>query len=122
MRLVRYPIEPLDSNSIGKAFVITCFGESHGKCVSVVIDGCPAGLPISEGEIQAELDKRTAGMPSELVPRREEDKVEIISGVFQGRSTGAPICLLIRNRRFDSAPYKEFRTKPRPGQGARALC
>ena len=77
-------------NSLGKLFTITSFGESHGRCVGVTIDGCPAGLPFTEAEIQKELDKRKAGTSAATTTRVEEDKVEIFSGVFNGVTTGAP--------------------------------
>ncbi|MEM3464681.1 MAG: chorismate synthase [Candidatus Bathyarchaeia archaeon] len=102
-------------NSFGKAFVITCFGESHGKCIGVVIDGCPAGLQLSEQDIQKELDKRKPGASILSTPRAEEDKAEILSGVFNGFTTGAPICIVIRNENADSGNYEIMREKPRPG-------
>lgn len=102
-------------NSFGKAFVITCFGESHGKCVGLIIDGCPAGLPLSEKDIQTELDKRKPGTTSISTPRVEEDKAEILSGVFRGYTTGAPICIIVWNKSIDSEPYEEIKAKPRPG-------
>jgi chorismate synthase len=105
----------LGHNSFGKAFVITCFGESHGKCVGVVIDGCPAGLPLSEQDIQTELDKRKPSASSLSTPRIEEDKAEILSGVFDGYTTGAPICIIVWNKSIDSEPYETLKEKPRPG-------
>lgn len=102
-------------NSFGKAFAITCFGESHGKCVGIVIDGCPAGLPLSEKDIQTELDKRKPGATSISTPRVEEDKAEILSGIFKGHTTGAPICIIVWNKNIESEPYEEVRTKLRPG-------
>jgi len=105
----------LNGNSIGKALVLTCFGESHGKCVGAVIDGCPAGLPISEREIQAELEKRRPGFTDVSTPRIEQDTVEILSGVYNGFATGAPICMLVQNQDVDSRPYELIRNKPRPG-------
>ncbi|MCL0091700.1 chorismate synthase [Dehalococcoidales bacterium] len=97
-------------NSFGKLFTITSFGESHGRCVGITIDGCPAGLPITEGDIQRELDKRKPG-----AARVEEDKVELLSGIFNGFTTGAPICLLIWNKDIDSSEYEKNRFLPRPG-------
>ena len=102
-------------NSIGKCFVLTCFGESHGQCVGVIIDGCPPGLPISTRDIQIEVDKRRPISDRISTPRKEEDKVELLSGVFNGNTTGAPICILVRNREVESETYDEFRWKPRPG-------
>jgi len=103
------------NNSIGDLFTITCFGESHGDCVGVVIDGCPAGLPVVEEDIQKEVDKRKPGKSAGSTRRIEEDKVEIVSGVFEGHSTGAPICMVIRNKDTDSSYYKENRYLLRPG-------
>ncbi|MDJ0270346.1 MAG: chorismate synthase [Aigarchaeota archaeon] len=102
-------------NILGERFVVVSFGESHGRCVGVVVDGCPAGLGISEEEIQAELDKRKPGQSIVTTTRREEDRVEILSGVFEGRTTGAPICMLIWNRDVDSSPYRAILNTPRPG-------
>ncbi len=101
-------------NSFGKLFTITSFGESHGRCVGTVIDGCPAGLPISEEDIQREVDKRKPTSPI-ATTRAEEDKVEILSGVFDRRTTGAPICLLIWNKDIDSSEYERTRYLLRPG-------
>ena len=103
------------SNSFGTLFSITSFGESHGKCVGVVIDGCPAGLPITESEIQKEVDKRKPGVSVASTTRAEADKVEVLSGVFNGVATGAPLCLLIRNKDADSSQYEKMRFLPRPG-------
>jgi chorismate synthase len=105
----------LAGNTFGKEFAITCFGESHGKCVGVVIDGCPAGLPVEESEVQKELDKRIPKGSGIVSARLEEDKVEILSGVFEGFTTGAPICMLVWNKQVDSSAYEEIKDKPRPG-------
>jgi chorismate synthase len=102
-------------NSFGKLFNITSFGESHGRCVGVVIDGCPAGLSITKDDIQREVDKRRPGTSAASTARAEEDKVEILSGIFDGYTTGAPICLLIWNRDIDSSEYEKTRFLPRPG-------
>ena len=102
-------------NSIGKIFTITSFGESHGNCVGIIIDGCPAGLPVTAEDIQREVDKRRPGVWVAATARAEEDKVEILSGVFNGRTTGAPVCLLIWNRDIDSSEYEKIRFLPRPG-------
>ena len=102
-------------NSLGSLFTITSFGESHGRCVGTIVDGCPAGLPITEEDIQKEVDKRRAGESVAATSRLEADKVEILSGVSDGFTTGAPICLLIWNRDVDSAEYEKIRFKPRPG-------
>ncbi|MFC2059857.1 chorismate synthase [Chloroflexota bacterium] len=102
-------------NSLGKQFTITSFGESHGRCVGVTIDGCPAGLPITDGDIQREVDKRRPGTSMIATSRMEEDRVEILSGTFNGYTTGAPICLLIWNKDIDSSDYEKMRFLPRPG-------
>lgn len=105
----------LGNNSIGKEFAITCFGESHGKCIGVVVDGCPAGLPLSEQDIQKELDKRIPPKLDIVSARREEDKVEILSGVFNGFTTGAPICMLVWNKEAIPSEYDLIKDTPRPG-------
>jgi len=105
----------LARNSIGKEFAVTSFGESHGKCVGVVIDGCPAGLPLSEKDIQAELDRRIPAQPKIVSGRIEKDKVEILSGVFNGFTTGAPIAMLVANKEADSSDYEAIKDLPRPG-------
>jgi chorismate synthase len=91
------------------------FGESHGKCVGVVIDGCPPGLPLNEQDIQPELDLRKPGQSIVSSQRMEEDRVEIMSGVFNGRTTGAPIMMMIRNVDKDSKSYEAINSTPRPG-------
>lgn len=94
--------------------MMTVFGESHGDVIGVILDGCPAGLPLSPEDIQKEVDKRKP--TGELSTSRiEVDKVELKSGVFRGRTTGAPLCMLVRNLDVDSTVYEEFRFKPRPG-------
>ncbi|MEM2876017.1 MAG: chorismate synthase, partial [Candidatus Bathyarchaeia archaeon] len=105
----------MSGNSIGKAFVVTCFGESHGKLIGVTIDGGPAGLEISLDEIQRELDKRKPGVNEYVTSRAEEDRAELVSGVFNGKTTGAPITITVCNRDVDSSPYEESRDTPRPG-------
>lgn len=105
----------LGSNSIGKEFVVTCFGESHGRCVGVVIDGCPAGLHLNEEDIQKELDKRLPKKEEIVSARREEDAVEILSGIYEGFTTGAPICVLVWNKEVISDDYDAIRHTPRPG-------
>jgi len=103
-------------NSFGRLFTVTSFGESHGRCVGAVVDGCPAGLAISENDIQKELDRRKPGGSIAATARAEEDKVEILSGIYNGTTTGAPICLVIWNRDVDSSQYEKVRFLPRPGQ------
>ena len=87
----------MSGSSFGKIFRITTWGESHGAAVGVVIDGCPAGLPLTENEIQAFLDRRRPGQSKYTTKRMESDSVEILSGVFEGKTTGTPISLLVRN-------------------------
>lgn len=102
-------------NSLGKLFTVTSFGESHGRCIGVIIDGCPAGLPLTETNIQIELDKRKPGTGVASTRRAEEDKVEILSGVFKRRTTGTPLCLLIWNKDTDSGAYEQMKNIVRPG-------
>jgi chorismate synthase len=100
---------------IGERFACMSFGESHGKCVGMVVDGCPAGLQLDETDIQSLLDLRKPGETVITTQRKEEDKVEILSGVFNGFTTGAPICMLIWNKEHDSRSYESLVTIPRPG-------
>jgi chorismate synthase len=102
-------------NSFGHNFRITTFGESHGKSLGVVIDGCPPGLPLSEGDIQPFLDRRRPGKGPLESPRKEPDRVEILSGLFQGKTTGAPIALLVVNRDIREEDYDELEEIFRPG-------
>jgi len=105
----------LGANSIGKEFVVTCFGESHGKCVGTVIDGCPAGLPLTKEDLQCELNKRIPTNREIVSARREADIVELLSGTYEGFTTGAPICALVWNKEILSSDYAEIQDKPRPG-------
>jgi chorismate synthase len=105
----------VSSNSFGRLFKITTFGESHGKAVGVVIDGCPAGLSLTHEEIDLELKKRSPGQSPFTSPRKEEDKVEILSGLFEGKTTGAPIALLIANKDVDTSKYEPIKDILRPG-------
>ncbi len=102
-------------NSIGKEFVVTSFGESHGKVVGVVVDGCPAGLPLSEADFQEELDRRIPAEPKIVSARVEKDKAQILSGVFNGLTTGAPIALIVENKETQSSDYEAIKDLPRPG-------
>lgn len=102
-------------NSIGKQFAITSFGESHGKCIGVLVDGCPAGLPLSEKDIQIDLDKRIPSQTEIVSGRIEEDVAEILTGVFNGFTTGAPICVLVRNKDVITDEYNAIKYTPRPG-------
>jgi chorismate synthase len=104
----------LAGNSTGKAFTVTTFGESHGKIVGVVIDGCPAGLPLSEADIQVELDSRIPADPKIVSKRREKDVANILSGVFNGFTTGAPIAMTVENKETASADYEDIKNLPRP--------
>lgn len=103
------------SNSFGSHFRFTTFGESHGKVIGVVIDGCPSGLSLSEEDIGHELLLRAPGQNSFTSPRKEKDHVEIVSGLFEGVTTGAPITMLIRNRDADSSKYTAMKDILRPG-------
>lgn len=101
-------------NSFGKLFRVTTWGESHGAAVGVVIDGCPSNVPFDLAEIQAELDRRRPGQSDIVTPRKEEDRVEVLAGVFEGRTTGTPISLLVRNADQRPGAYDEMREKFRP--------
>ncbi len=103
------------ANTFGKLFTVTSFGESHGRCIGAVVDGCPAGLPLEEGDIQADLDRRRPGAGPASTTRSEADRVEILSGTYEGRTTGAPICMLVWNSDTDSTWYLQNRFRPRPG-------
>jgi chorismate synthase len=107
----------LSGNSFGQLFRITTWGESHGKALGVVIDGCPPLLELSAEDIQKELDRRRPGRGKGSSPRHEKDRVEILSGVFEGRTTGTPISLLVWNEDVDSGPYEELKSVFRPGHG-----
>jgi chorismate synthase len=102
-------------NVFGQMFRITTWGESHGRAVGVVVDGLPAGLPFSEADIQKELDRRRPGQSEVSTPRREADKVEILSGVFEGMSTGTPVSMLVWNSDARSLAYDAIKDTPRPG-------
>jgi len=105
----------LPGSSIGQRLVLTSFGESHGRCVGAVLDGCPAGLELEESDIQKMLDLRRPGQSLVSTQRKEDDQVEILSGVFRGYTTGAPIATIIWNKDHDSRAYSELKTKMRPG-------
>lgn len=105
----------MGSNSFGTLFKITTWGESHGKAIGVVIDGCPAGLELAEEEIDRELSFRRPGFNPHTSARKEEDKAEILSGVFEGKTTGAPISIVIYNRDVQSASYNAIKELFRPG-------
>lgn len=102
-------------NSFGTIFKITTWGESHGKALGVVIDGCPAGLSLCEKDIQVFLDRRRPGKSKITTPRKEADEVEILSGVFEGKTTGTPLSLLVKNTSQISADYSAIASYYRPG-------
>ena len=105
----------MSGNTFGTLFAVTNFGESHGPAIGCVVDGCPPGLPLAEADIQADLDRRRPGTSRHVTQRREADTVEILSGVWQGRTTGTPIALLIRNTDQRSSDYGAIAEQFRPG-------
>ena len=105
----------MSGNTLGTLFRVTSFGESHGPAIGCVVDGCPPGMELSAADIQRELDRRKPGTSRHVTQRREPDTVEILSGVFEGRTTGTPIGLLIRNEDQRSKDYGEIAAKFRPG-------
>jgi chorismate synthase len=105
----------MSGNSFGRLFVITSFGESHGAAIGGIVDGCPPGLGLTAADLQHDLDRRKPGQSRHTTQRRESDTVEILSGVFEGCTTGAPIGLLIRNEDQRSKDYSEIAARYRPG-------
>lgn len=105
----------MSGSSLGRLFVVSNFGESHGPAIGCVVDGCPPGLPLSADDLQADLDRRKPGTSRHVTQRQEEDRVEILSGVFEGVTTGAPIGLLIRNQDQRSKDYGNIMDTFRPG-------
>ncbi len=105
----------MGANSFGKIFRITTWGESHGKAIGVVIDGCPAGLELSDVDVNLELAKRAPGNSPLTSPRKEPDIAEIYSGVFEGKTTGSPISIIIFNQDADSSKYEPMKDLLRPG-------
>jgi chorismate synthase len=105
----------MSGNTLGKLFCVTSFGESHGPAIGCVVDGCPPGLALSEADIQPELDRRKPGTSRHVTQRHEEDTVEILSGVFEGKTTGTPIALLIRNVDARPRDYTRIKDMFRPG-------
>ena len=105
----------MSGNTLGKLFCVTSFGESHGPAIGCVVDGCPPGLALTEADIQKDLDRRKPGTSRHVTQRREPDTVEILSGVFEGRTTGTPIALLIRNEDQRSKDYGKIAETFRPG-------
>jgi len=105
----------MSGNTLGRLFCVTSFGESHGPAIGCVVDGCPPGLALSETDIQKELDRRRPGTSRHVTQRQETDTVEILSGVFEGHTTGTPIALLIRNVDARSKDYSNIKDTFRPG-------
>ena len=105
------------SNSIGEKFRITSFGASHGPAVGAIVDGCPANLELTVEDIQKELDKRKPGTSSVTTPRKEADEVQILSGIFEGRTDGTPITGVVFNKNQHSKDYSMFKNTPRPSHG-----
>src|SRR5512135_2761420 len=105
----------MSGNSFGTLFCVTSFGESHGPAIGCVVDGCPPGLTLSTADIQKDLDRRKPGTSRHVTQRQESDTVEILSGVFEGQTTGTPIALLIRNEDARSKDYGNLIDTFRPG-------
>ena len=105
----------MSGNTFGRLYCVTSFGESHGPAIGCVVDGCPPGLALGEDDIQRDLDRRKPGTSRHVTQRREADRVEILSGVFEGRTTGTPIALLIRNEDARSKDYANIAETFRPG-------
>ena len=105
----------MSGNSIGKLFTVTSFGESHGKALGCIVDGCPPGLALDEADIQPDLDRRKPGKSRYTTQRKEDDCVEILSGVFEGKTTGAPVGLVIYNKDQRSQDYSKIKDRFRPG-------
>jgi chorismate synthase len=106
----------MSGNTCGKIFRVTTWGESHGAAMGVVVDGCPAGLELSEADVQHELDRRKPGVSELTTERKEADEVKILSGVFDGKTLGTPISMLVWNKDVDSSPYERIKNVARPGQ------
>ncbi|MDG1851652.1 MAG: chorismate synthase, partial [Gammaproteobacteria bacterium] len=98
----------MSGNSIGKLFTVSSFGESHGLALGCIVDGCPPGLAISEDDIQIDLDRRKPGSSRYTTQRKEEDTVKILSGVFEGKTTGTPIGMIIENQDQKSKDYSKI--------------
>lgn len=105
----------MSGNTFGKLFTVTSFGESHGPAIGCIVDGCPPGMLLAESDLQSDLDRRRPGQSQYTTQRKEADKVKILSGVFEGKTTGTPIGLLIENTDSRSKDYSEIATKFRPG-------
>ncbi|MCD6486356.1 MAG: chorismate synthase [Syntrophobacterales bacterium] len=107
----------MSGNTTGIVFKVTTWGESHGKATGVVVDGCPPNIPLNESDIQRELDRRRPGQHTSSSPRKEEDIAEILSGTFEGKTTGTPISIVITNRDVRSGDYNQIKDLFRPGHG-----
>ena len=105
----------MSGNSVGRLFMVTSFGESHGPALGCVVDGCPPGLSLSEADLQADVERRRPGTSQYTTQRKESDTVEILSGVFEGKTTGTPIGLLVRNEDQRSRDYDKIKDRFRPG-------
>src|SRR6201992_217095 len=105
----------MSGNSIGRMFTVTSFGESHGPALGCIVDGCPPGLALTEADLQPDVERRRTGTSKFVSQRRESDAVRILSGVFEGRTTGTPIGLLIENSDARSRDYEKIKDRFRPG-------
>ena len=105
----------MSGNTYGKIFTVSTFGESHGTAMGCIIDGCPPNIAISETDIQHDLDRRRPGQSDVTTQRKEDDKVKILSGVFEGKTTGTPISIIIYNEDKKSRDYESIKNKFRPG-------
>src|SRR5579863_10685193 len=105
----------MSGNTIGKLFTVTTFGESHGPAMGCIVDGCPPGLPLSEADLQQDVDRRRTGTSHFVSQRREGDQVRILSGVFEGHTTGTPIGILIENTDARARDYEKIKDRFRPG-------
>lgn len=102
-------------NSFGRQFRVSIFGESHGPSVGITIDGCPAGLPLNEDDFTTDIERRKGGMQKGTTPRKEDDKPIFLTGVFNGKTTGAPLTIIFENKNTRSGDYEKQRAVPRPG-------
>ena len=102
-------------NSFGRIFRVSIFGESHGPAVGIIIDGCPAGLPLNEDDFTVDIERRKGGMQKGTTPRKEDDKPIFLTGVFNGKTTGAPLTIIFENKNTRSGDYEKQRAVPRPG-------
>lgn len=112
----------MSGNTFGTLFAVTNFGESHGPAIGCVIDGCPPGMTLSEADIQGDLDRRRPGTSRHVTQRNEPDAVEILSGVYEGKTTGTPICLLIKNTDQRSKDYGNILETFRPAMLITPIC